>query len=159
MEVLGASRETTADASPAQVCPLGATRTWTFAVAQAAASGADSLDGMSPLKLRRSLRRLARRRAVAVGVLLTCWAIAIHHVDVAAAGTSHEKAGAVAGLCLGVVTAVGVTAAIAIGVVHFGRGRRPTVLPCRGTLSPVVAPQACARAGPLVLSQLCVRRR
>ena len=88
-------------------------------------------------------------------------AIAVHHSGVAMGGGMHHDADMSAvELCLGVFVAVGTAVAlVAIGMFALGRWRHPTALSPVGLSRGGCPPGPQARAGPALLSLLCVLRR
>jgi hypothetical protein len=114
---------------------------------------------MSPLAVRRVLRRLRRDSAGVLIALALGTMIAAHHSEPVTGDIHHGGMGPVVELCLGVFTAVGVAvAAIAIALRTFGRWVRPrslwpvgvAIVRRRLTLEP--------RAGPPPQSLLCIWR-
>jgi hypothetical protein len=114
---------------------------------------------MSPLAVRRVLRRLRRHSAGVLIALALGVMIAAHHSGPVAGDMHHGGMGTVVELCLGVFTAVGVAvAAIAIALRSLGRWITPrSPLPARVavvrrrlTLQP--------RAGPPPQPLLCIWR-
>lgn len=114
---------------------------------------------MSPLALRRITRRLRGRGIALLAVCAIGGAVAAHHSDLA---MTHHDGGMSAAmeLCLGVFVAVG-TAAAAMVVAFMGTAARrpPAGLPAVGLSVAVAAPEPRARAGPALLSLLCISRR
>ena len=120
------------------------------------------LDCVSPLAIRRAIRRLGRRSAGIVALLMVVGAVQLHHSDLAMGDMHHDgdMNPIVMTMCLGMFTAVGAAVvAIAIGLLDLGRW------------APVRAPQLAhaprdrvalgprARAGPPPLLLFCVSRR
>jgi hypothetical protein len=115
---------------------------------------------MSPLRIRRSTRRLRRHAAGLLLVFALGGAVAAHHSGMGAGDMHHGGMSAVAEMCVGAFTAVGATiAACAIGLVALGRWPTPQVLAPAGVLTAVPAAPHPARAGPPPLPLLCVWRR
>lgn len=116
---------------------------------------------MSAIRLRRQIVRRRRHLTVLVAVFALAGAVALHHDGIVMGDMAgHHGMGAALEFCLGVVTAVGITAAaVALGVLLLGRLRRPsTVSPVRHLVH-ARRPIARARAGPPLLCVLCVSRR
>lgn len=115
---------------------------------------------MSPLAIRRVSRRVSARSAALLAVFALSGAIAMHHGFVSTAHMHHD-AGMTAAveLCLGVIAASAAAIAIAIGVVGLGRYRPARELTAHGLVLAIQAPDVRTRAGPGLLSLLCVRRR
>jgi hypothetical protein len=116
---------------------------------------------VSPIALRRRMRRL-RRHAAGVAVLLAvAGAVVAHHSDVGMGAMHDDGMGmAVAVMCLGVFAAVGAAVvAVAIGLLALGRWRPPLLLAPLTTTAWFLAPEPRARAGPALLALLCVLRR
>jgi hypothetical protein len=122
---------------------------------------ADSLGRVSPLAIRRAARRFRRHGTALLAVLVIGSAMAVHHAG-PPMSVGHDD-GAMDGaieLCLGVFVAVGAAvAALAVGVISLGRWRPPIDLRPTGLSGAVVRPEPRARAGPVLLSLLCVSRR
>jgi len=98
--------------------------------------------------------------AVVAAVLALAGLIAVHHSGMATGDTHHEGMSAAVEMCLGVLGGIGAAVvAVAIGLVALGRWRPPlTLSPVRA--APLVAGALVrARAGPELLSLLCVTRR
>ena len=119
-----------------------------------------SLVVVSPIALLACMRRWHRHAAV-LGLLaaLVC-AIAVHHATPAMGAPHHDDdLAAVAEMCLGVFAAVGAAVvAVAFGLVSLGRWRPAALLTPAGT-SPVARPPVPrSRAGPELLTLLCVSR-
>ena len=95
-----------------------------------------------------------------IALVLVCMAVAAHHGGLVIEGDGHHGAGVAIELCLGVFTAVGAAvAAAAIGTVALGRWRPPSTVSSAGLSAAAEVPSIGARAGPLILSLLCVSRR
>ena len=121
----------------------------------------DSLGTVSALTLHRGTRRSRWRRAAFLIAAAVCVSLALHHVDVGGFDGAHHDAGVetVVELCLGVLTVVATAAA----AVPAGFGARllrrafprvpPPAVPWRRPHDPR------ARAGPAIVSFLCVDRR
>lgn len=115
---------------------------------------------MTPIAIRRLLRRFGARAGVLLAVLAVSGTIAMHHSMVSAGDMHHDAGiGAVVELCLGVIAAGAAVAAVAIGVVGLGRWRPPQKLVAGALALAFSSPFPRVRAGPALLSQLCVRRR
>lgn len=115
---------------------------------------------MSPLRIRRRLRRHRRHLAVIVAVITLAGLIAAHHSVMLM--ESHHEAGtlAVVEMCLGVFTAVGAAiASVGVGSLALGRWRPSLTLRAPGSARGLGAPVARARHGPGLVSVLCVSRR
>jgi hypothetical protein len=114
---------------------------------------------VSPLALRRLARRLRGRGIALLAVCAIGGAMAVHHSDLA---MMHDDGGMSAAmeLCLGVFVAVG-TAAAAMAVAFIGLAARrpPGELAAVGLSVAVEPPEPRARAGPALLSLLCISRR
>jgi hypothetical protein len=112
------------------------------------------------MAIRRTMCRFNGRGGVLLAVVIVSGAIAMHH-SVVASGDMHHDAGmgAAIELCLGVMAAGAAAVAIAIGVARLGRWRPPGILAPDGLASAFSSPVARVRAGPALLSELCVRRR
>lgn len=114
---------------------------------------------MSALAIRRTTRRLRRHTAGVLVVLVLGAVIAMHDSAVVSVDAHHAGMGAVLELCVGVFTAAGVAAAIAVALRRLGRWDTPAgVLPLgvrlvawRARLEP--------RAGPPAPSLLSIWRR
>ena len=103
---------------------------------------------------------MCRHDAALLVILALGAAIAAHHSGIAMGDMHHADGidGAVE-LCLGVFAAVAAVAAVALGIVALGRWRPLTVV-CAAGLSRMVATAAArVRAGPTLVSLLCVCRR
>lgn len=121
-----------------------------------------SLLWVSPLALRRRWGRFRNRRTATLAALLMAMAIAAHHSAIGMSDGMHHGMGmnVVAEICLGVFTAVGAAvASVAVGLVRLGRWRPPSPLLASGLSAAVAAPLPRARAGPPLLSLICVCRR
>jgi hypothetical protein len=115
---------------------------------------------VSALAIRRLSRRFSARGGVLVAVVAVSGAIAMHHSVVSAGDLHHGGAMAAAvELCLGVMAAGAAVVAIAIGVLGLGRWRPPEILAANGLAAALRSPIPRVRAGPSLLSLLCVRRR
>jgi hypothetical protein len=112
------------------------------------------------MAIRRLMRRFGTRGGVLLAVLAVSAAIAMHH-SVVSAGDMHHDAGmgAAVELCLGVIAAGAAAVAVAIAAVALGRWRPPETLAADGLALGFSSPVPRVRAGPALLSQLCVRRR
>jgi len=116
---------------------------------------------MSAIGLRRLLVRRRRHLAVMAAVVALTALIAMHHSGIAM-GDMHDEHGMSAAieLCLGVITAVGTAVtAFALGVLALGRWRPAPALTPVGLVLQTYSPIPRARAGPPLLSLLCVSRR
>jgi hypothetical protein len=115
---------------------------------------------VSPLAIRRLARRCRRRGTALLAVLAVGTAVAAHHSSLSMADMHHDGfAGAAMELCLGVFVAVGAAvAAVAIGLVALGRWRPDTDLRPAGLSGARRRPEPRARAGPSLLTLLCVSR-
>ena len=114
---------------------------------------------VSALRIRRLSRRFRGHGGALLAVLGVCAAIAMHHSAVSA-GDMHHDGGMAAAveLCLGVIAAGAAAVAVAIAVVGLRQSRPPRIL--AATPAAVVKPPLVrVRAGPALLSELCVRRR
>ena len=116
---------------------------------------------MSPLTIRRLSRRFRRHGAALLAVLAVGGAVAVHHSGFAMDGMHHDAGvGAAIELCVGVFVAVGATVlAAAIGLLALGRWRPQAALDAVGLSRASARPEPRARAGPALLSQLCISRR
>ena len=114
-----------------------------------------TLSTVSPLAIRRLLRRRRRQLALVGAIMALGAVIAVHHSTLPMDDMHHGMNDAtVAELCLGVFAAV---VAIALGIVALGRWR--TVLSLApATLATVRAPAPRGRDGPALLRLLCVCR-
>lgn len=103
-----------------------------------------------------------RRHDAALLVIIALGAaIAVHHSGIAMGDMHHADGveGAIE-LCLGVFAAVGAAVAVvALGMVALGRWRPPTVACAVGLSRVAAAAGPRARAGPTLVSLLCVCRR
>jgi len=118
-----------------------------------------TLRTVSPLAIRRLLRR-RRRQLVLVATIIALGAmIAAHHSALPMDDISHGmNPVTVAELCLAVFAAVGAAVvAIALGIVALGRWR-PVLSLAPATLATVRAPAPRGRDGPALLRLLCVCR-
>ena len=116
---------------------------------------------MSPLTIRRLSRRFRPHGAALLAVIAMSSAIAVHHSGVSMGEMHHDIGmGAAMELCLGVFVAVGAAvAAVGIGLRELGRWRPPGDLQAHELSSASGRPEPCARAGPALLSLLCISRR
>ncbi len=115
---------------------------------------------MSPLTIRHLSRRFRAHGAALVVVCAIASAIAVHHSGVAMGGMHHDAGMSSVELCLGIFVAVGTAVAVvAIGMFALGRWRHPAVLSPVGLARAGCAPEPRPRAGPALLSLLCVLRR
>jgi len=118
-----------------------------------------TLSTVSPLAIRRLLRRRRRQLALVAAIMALGAVIAVHHSTLPM-DAMHQgmDVGTVAELCLGVFAAVGaVVVAIALGIVALGRWR-PVLSLAPATLATVRAPAPRGRDGPALLRLLCVCR-
>jgi hypothetical protein len=121
---------------------------------------AGTLGRMSPLAIRRAARPLRRHGPALFAVLAISFAIAVHHGGLPTSAGHHDGAVGAIELCLGVFVAVGAAvAAVAISFISLGRWRPPIDPRPSGLSRAVVGPEPRARAGPVLLSLLCVSRR
>ena len=116
---------------------------------------------MSPLAVRDLCRRITRHRSAAAIVLAIGIALTIHHSTPAGGHIQHDGGFAPAvEMCLGAFVAVGTAvAAIALGFIALGQWRPSARLAPSALWSALPAPEPRARAGPALLSVLCVSRR
>jgi hypothetical protein len=114
---------------------------------------------VSTLSIRRRLCRQRRRLTVMATVVALAAAIMMHHSGLAI--DAHDMGiGAVAEMCLGVFTAVGVAAAaVGLAILALGRWRPALITLPAGALPARPMPQTRSRHGPELLSLLCVSRR
>lgn len=119
----------------------------------------DSLEAVTLLGTRYWSRRFRRQGAGVLLVVVLAGMIAFHHGRTSVAHVEHDGMTAVVELCVGAFTAVGTAiAAVTLGVLALGRW--PTQLcPLLGGGLVVATTRAPgARAGPRLLSELCVWR-
>jgi hypothetical protein len=105
------------------------------------------------------MRPLRHRRAATLAIVVVAACLVAHHSAIVLESHPHDDVLAVAELCLGVLTAVGAVATVAVfGLIPIRR-RPPASLGSVGRThsAPVHVPRA--RAGPPVLTLLCVLRR
>jgi hypothetical protein len=116
---------------------------------------------VGPLAIRRATRRFRRHGAALFAVLAIGGAIAVHHGAPPMDAMHHDGAlGAVMELCTGVFVAIGsVAASVALGLIAMGRWRPPVDLRPVGLSGAVAWHEPRARAGPVLLSFVCVCRR
>jgi hypothetical protein len=116
---------------------------------------------VSSLAIRRAMCRLRRRAAGLVLVVAIVGAVAAHHSNLGMDGLHHDATPAAAPeMCLGAFTAIGAAVvAVAIGVLALGRWRPALLLMPGAVLMAPAAPMPRARAGPPLLTFLCVSRR
>lgn len=117
---------------------------------------------MGPIDVRRLLQRHRRHWAVLVALVAVTCAVAAHHALPTMADDGHHMDGTAQQameMCLAALTAVGATiAVVAIGLVLLPRRRLAVLTAVAGLPTPRVAwPRA--RAGPALLTLLCVSRR
>jgi len=88
-------------------------------------------------------------------------AIVVHHSGMVMGGMpDHDGMSAAIELCLGVLTAVGTAVmTVAFGMLALGRWRPAPVLAPLGLVLQAHQPIPRARAGPPLLTLLCVSRR
>lgn len=121
-----------------------------------------NLNPVSPMAIRRSIRRLGRRSAGLLALLMVVGMVQLHHSDIAM-GDMHHDGGinpVVMTICIGMLSAVG-AAVVAIAVGLLDLGRWPIVRRTRlfSGLCDRAPRWARARAGPPPLLLLCVSRR
>jgi len=107
------------------------------------------------------MRRFRRHGTGLLVVFAIASAIAVHHSGLAMGDMHHDMGlGVAMELCLGVFVAVGAAVvAVAIALVAIGRWRPLTDLRAVGLSFAIARPQPRARAGPALLSLLCISRR
>ena len=116
---------------------------------------------MGPIAIRRELHQHRRRLAAIFAVLVCSMAIAAHHSGMGM-GDGHHESGmsAAVEMCLAAFTAVGAAVvAIVVGLIGLGRWRPPLRLAPSALWFAAHAPSPRARAGPGLLTLLCVSRR
>jgi hypothetical protein len=116
---------------------------------------------VGPLAIRRATRRFRRHGVALFAVVAIGCAIAIHHGAPPTDAMHHDGAlSTIVDLCAGVVVAVGsAAAAVAIGLISLGRWRPRADMRPVGLSRALAWHQPRARAGPLLLSLVCVARR
>ena len=116
---------------------------------------------MSALAIRRLARRFRRHGTALLAVLVVGSAVAVHHSGMSMGDMHSDGAlGAAMELCLAVFVAVGAAvAAVGIGLLSLGRWRPPPDSRAMGLSLAIERPEPRARAGPALLSLLCVFRR
>lgn len=115
---------------------------------------------MTPLAIRHLSRRFRAHGAALIAAFAIASAIAVHHSGVAMGGVHHDAGMSSVELCLGVFVAVGTAVAVAaIGMFALGRRWHPTALSPVGLGRAGCGPEPRPRAGPALLSLLCVLRR
>ena len=116
---------------------------------------------MGPLATRRTLNRYRCRLAAIAAVLACATAVAAHHGAIAVGHAHHEMdVGTAMELCLAAFTAVGAgVIAVVIGLIALGRWRSSPSLARTALWWSSRSPLPRARAGPAVLSLICVSRR
>ena len=118
-----------------------------------------SLEAVSLPGIRCWSRRFRRQVAGLLLVVAVAGMVAFHHSGTGVAHVEHDGMTAVVELCVGAFTAVGTAiAAVTLGVLALGRwptqlGRFPG-----GGLAVATSRAPGARAGPRLLSELCVWR-
>jgi hypothetical protein len=113
------------------------------------------------MAIRRLMRRFGGRGGVLLAVVVVSGALAMHHSVVVVFGDMHHDAGvgAAVELCLGVMAAGAAAVAVAIGIAGLGRSRPLEILGADRLAVAFSSRFPRVRAGPALLSQLCVRRR
>lgn len=115
---------------------------------------------VSPLEIRRRLRRQRRHLALIAAVIALAGLLAVHHSGALMDIHQHAGIGAMIEMCLGVFTAVGACLlAATTGFLPLRRWRPNRALLRRAPASAPDAPVARARHGPAAVSVLCVSRR
>lgn len=114
---------------------------------------------VSPIAIRRLLRRRRHDLALVAAIVALSAAIAVHHSGMSIGDMDHDMGvGALVQMCLGVVVAIGAAVvAVALGIVELGRWRTPLVF-APATRSAARGPAPRTRDGPGLLRLLCVRR-
>ena len=115
-----------------------------------------SVSWVSALKIRRGLRRHRRDLALLAAIVTLSSLIAVHHSGGLLEMDHDGGIGAIAEMCLGVFTAVGVVLAAGAAVAVLKRER---ALHATGAGAVMRVPVARARDGPAVVCILCVSRR
>jgi len=94
-----------------------------------------------------------------LAAFLVSLALALHHAGVAIHADAHHGTATAVEMCLGVLSAIGVVAAVvAVGVVLLGRRFPPACIRPRSASAAADTVSEKARDGPFTLSLLCVRR-
>lgn len=118
-----------------------------------------SLVLVSPIMIRRLLRRRRHQLAVLSTVFAFGALIAVHHSAPSMGDMDHGGMGVVAQTCLGIFAAVGAAVvAVAVGIIMLARWR-PVIMRVPATSAVTRAPAPRGRDGPALLCLLCVCRR
>jgi hypothetical protein len=115
---------------------------------------------VGPLAIVRLLRRVRRHRAGLLVALVVASAIAMHH-GALAGDRMHDGTGAIAAveICLAVVAVGTAVAAAGVALIAGIRLRPPVLVLPAGARIGASASRTWARAGPPLLTTLCVCRR
>lgn len=106
-------------------------------------------------------RRFHRNGAALLAVVAIGGAVAAHHSGMPMADMHHDAGiNAAMELCLAVFVAVGAAAAaVAVGMLALKARRTPGEPRAVGLSLAIPRPEPRARAGPILLSLLCISRR
>jgi hypothetical protein len=115
---------------------------------------------VSPARIRGQLRR-RRHLTVLTATGAIVLALAVHHSGTAVSDMHHDMGmSAAVEMCLGVIGLVGAAvAAVALGLIGLGRWRPALTLVPAAVVSWAGPPDPRSRAGPALLSLLCISRR